>query len=422
MEKIFWEILAASALVITMEQFFSAFLKKKIVGWKYTGMWIFFFLYHMSIMGLVKGYLATMTGNVIALAIICWFSYQTTFAINIMMILLAISLSGISEGVIAIFILLVQGDLTGNLYLYSVMGKIVFWICIRILCLLCKGKVEGVQKKGYGIFLIIIANVNIWVLVGNLTLSIHAEGDLVKIWSGIITFMLLLVDMIALKLYLIYQEKVEEKSMKQLYAEQVRMYDEELHEKQKTIDGVRRTRHDIKNHMIYLQELLAENPDEAKKFLKEYLGENIDNKSELSKSGNLAVDALINYKNIIAREKGITIHLESRIPAELPYESTDLSIILGNLLDNAMEATEKLENEKDIFVSLLYQKEKMLIKVQNPYTGDLKKDRAGNYISEKKDRENHGIGLKSVRKVVEKYEGVMEIHTEDQTFEVYVIL
>lgn len=68
----------------------------------------FFFLYHMSIMGLVKGYLATMTGNVIALAIICWFSYQTTFAINIMMILLAISLSGISEGVIAIFILLVQ--------------------------------------------------------------------------------------------------------------------------------------------------------------------------------------------------------------------------------------------------------------------------------------------------------------------------
>lgn len=234
MEKIFWEILAASALVITMEQFFSAFLKKKIVGWKYTGMWIFFFLYHMSIMGLVKGPLATMTGNVIALAIICWFSYQTTFAINIMMILLAISLSGISEGVIAIFILLVQGDLTGNLYLYSVMGKIVFWICIRILCLLCKGKVEGVQKKGYGIFLIIIANVNIWVLIGNLTISIHAEGDLVKIWSGIITFMLLLVDMIALKLYLIYQEKVEEKSMKQLYAEQVRMYDEELHEKQKT--------------------------------------------------------------------------------------------------------------------------------------------------------------------------------------------
>ena len=283
-------------------------------------------------------------------------------------------------------------------------------------------KIEGARKRGYGIFLTITATINIGVLVGTVTVAQESSDDIVKIWSEVVMFILLLVDVITFKLYVIYQEKVEEKSMKQLYAEQVRMYDEELHEKQKTIDGVRRTRHDIKNHMIYLQELLAENPDEAKKFLKEYLGENIDNKSELSKSGNLAVDALINYKNIIAREKGITIHLESRIPAELPYESTDLSIILGNLLDNAMEATEKLENEKDIFVSLLYQKEKMLIKVQNPYTGDLKKDRAGNYISEKKDRENHGIGLKSVRKVVEKYEGVTEIHTEDQTFEVYVIL
>ena len=104
------------------------------------------------------------------------------------------------------------------------------------------------------------------------------------------------------------------------------------------------------------------------------------------------------------------------------YESTDLSIILGNLLDNAIEATEKLEVEKDIFVSLMYRKEKLLIKVRNPYTGDLKKDRAGNYISEKKDRENHGIGLKSVRKVVEKYEGVMEIHTENQIFEICVII
>ena len=187
------------------------------------------------------------------------------------------------------------------------------------------------------------------------------------------------------------------------------------------IQEVRRTRHDMKNNMIYLKELLNTDAEKARKFLDEYIGQS-EATDEISKSGNLAVDALINYKNMTAREKEITIHLESQIPAELPYESTDLSIILGNLLDNAIEATEKLEVEKDIFVSLMYRKEKLLIKVRNPYTGDLKKDRAGNYISEKKDRENHGIGLKSVRKVVEKYEGVMEIHTEDQIFEICVII
>lgn len=56
------------------------------------------------------------------------------------------------------------------------------------------------------------------------------------------------------------------------------------------------------------------------------------------------------------------MELELKIPDVLPYKSSDLCIVLGNLLDNAMEATEKLENEKDIFVSLLYQKEKCLLR------------------------------------------------------------
>lgn len=208
---------------------------------------------------------------------------------------------------------------------------------------------------------------------------------------------------------------------RQEYAYQLEAYDRQADEKRGKEREFRKMKHDMKNNMIYLKELLNTDAEKAREFLDEYIGQN-EATDEISKSENLAVDALINYKNMTAREKGITIHLESQIPAELPYESTDLSIILGNLLDNAIEATEKLEVEKDIFVSLMYRKEKLLIKVRNPYTGDIKKDRTGNYISEKKDRENHGIGLKSVRKVVEKYEGVMEIHTEDQIFEICVII
>jgi len=223
------------------------------------------------------------------------------------------------------------------------------------------------------------------------------------------------------KVYAMHKMQLDVERENREYAYQVQYYDKQIKDRQAMIQEVRRTRHDMKNNMIYLKELLNTDAEKARKFLDEYIGQS-EATDEISKSGNLAVDALINYKNMTAREKGITIHLESQIPAELPYESTDLSIILGNLLDNAIEATEKLEVEKDIFVSLMYRKEKLLIKVRNPYTGDIKKDRTGNYISEKKDRENHGIGLKSVRKVVEKYEGVMEIHTEDQIFEICVII
>ena len=78
------------------------------------------------------------------------------------------------------------------------------------------------------------------------------------------------------------------------------------------IQEVRRTRHDMKNNMIYLKELLNTDAEKARKFLDEYIGQS-EATDEISKSGNLAVDALINYKNMTAREKGITIHLESQI-------------------------------------------------------------------------------------------------------------
>ena len=71
MEKLVWDILVASALVITMEQFFSAFLKKKIMGYKYAGVWICVFVYHMTVMKLFNGYGGNFAGNFCGVILIC---------------------------------------------------------------------------------------------------------------------------------------------------------------------------------------------------------------------------------------------------------------------------------------------------------------------------------------------------------------
>ena len=284
-----------------------------------------------------------------------------------------------------------------------------------------KERIEQVQRKRYVWLLTIATGSNMLCMMVIYNIALRSTDEVIRSSLLIFTFLILVSDIVFFKLYTMYQEKKKIEVQRQEYAYQLEAYDRQADEKRGKEREFRKMKHDMKNNMIYLKELLNTDAEKAREFLDEYIGQN-EATDEISKSENLAVDALINYKNMTAREKGITIHLESQIPAELPYESTDLSSILGNLLDNAIEATEKLEVEKDIFVSLMYRKEKLLIKVRNPYTGDLKKDRVGNYISEKKDRENHGIGLKSVRKVVEKYEGVMEIHTEDQIFEICVII
>ena len=80
MDKLLWDAMAASAITITMEDFFSTFLKKKTTKRNYVAMRLFYFIYHMTIMNMLNGYVGNFVGNVIALSIVCWFSYQSSFA------------------------------------------------------------------------------------------------------------------------------------------------------------------------------------------------------------------------------------------------------------------------------------------------------------------------------------------------------
>ena len=153
MDKLLWDAMAASAITITMEDFFSTFLKKKTTKRNYVAMWLFYFIYHMTIMNMLNGYVGNFVGNVIALSIVCWFSYQSSFAINAMMTFVAISLSGIAEGLIAIAVIMITGSINGNIRLYALIAKIIFWMIIRVLAFLYKGKVEKSQRKIYGIIL-----------------------------------------------------------------------------------------------------------------------------------------------------------------------------------------------------------------------------------------------------------------------------
>lgn len=160
-----------------------------------------------------------------------------------------------------------------------------------------------------------------------------------------------------------------------------------------------------------------------KSIWKKYIDDNLVRVNEFSRSGNLPVDAVINYKNELAQKKGIKIYLQERIPIELPYRDSDLCIILGNLLDNSIEALENHEDiHKEIFISIYFSKEKLKIEIKNPYTGNVRRNRNGAYLSNKTDKNNHGIGLKSVVEIVELYSGIMEIETIDSIFKVTIII
>ena len=89
--------------------------------------------------------------------------------------------------------------------------------------------------------------------------------------------------------------------------------------------------------------------------------------------------------------------------------------------DSKKAAAENSEN-KEIDVRIVYVKNKLKITVKNYYTGKIKKDTGGNFISTKSDTKNHGIGLQSVTRIVDAYGGVMEVRTDHSVFQVDIII
>ena len=385
---------------------------------------VWIFLFHYIVMKRIQTSTGNLIGNFFSLSVVCWIAYREKFLIRSAMIMLGMSLGVISEGVIAVVLFIVKGNTEGNIRLYGLIAKIIFWLCVRILCLMKKGRIEQVQRKRYVWLLAIAVGSNMLCMMVIYNIALRSTDEVIRSSLLIFTFLILVSDIVSFKLYAMYQEKKKIEVQRQEYAYQLEAYDRQADEKRGKEREFRKMKHDMKNNMIYLQELLNSDPEKAKEYLEEYIGEAFSGKNEFAKSGNLAIDAILNYKYVNAAEKGIRMESEIKIPDALPYKSSDLCIVLGNLLDNAIEATEKLEDEeeKQIFIKLIYQKKRLLIEIRNPYRGSLKKGRSGDYLSGKKDQENHGIGLKSVRKVVEKYDGTLDIHTENQQFQITIIL
>ena len=109
---------------------------------------------------------------------------------------------------------------------------------------------------------------------------------------------------------------------------------------------MREWRHDYHNHMQALSaHLECGNIEEAKAFLQQ-INENLVTVDTVIKTGNTMVDAILNSKISLMRSRDISVNAVARVPAELSVTGVDLCIMIGNLLDNAMEACERIEKEK----------------------------------------------------------------------------
>lgn len=179
-------------------------------------------------------------------------------------------------------------------------------------------------------------------------------------------------------------------------------------------------RHDMNNHLYALGSMLREGEGEAKRYI-ENLTKKIKQTNAYCQTGNIALDSVINYKLTEAEEWNIRIEMEITLPSGIQEEIVDVIAIIGNLLDNAIEASKTIDENRFLFLKMKYKCGVLFITVKNAYDGIISCQN-GEIRTRKDDKALHGIGLKSVRTVVEHYNGNMEIEYDEQVFCVRIMI
>ncbi|SET09944.1 sensor histidine kinase [Paenibacillus sp. NFR01] len=180
-------------------------------------------------------------------------------------------------------------------------------------------------------------------------------------------------------------------------------------------------RHDYHNHIQMMKAFRSLGQHEQMDDYLNALESDLGSVDTLIKSGNVMVDAILNSKLSLANARMITVHAKAVVPKTIAVAEIDLCVILGNLLDNAIEACLRTGDDAKRFIRVYIdlKRNNLYISVTNG-SGAKQERHGGRYASSKGD--NHGFGLQRVDRIVDKYAGYIKRRDEDGAFSTEVLL
>lgn len=301
----------------------------------------------------------------------------------------------------------------------SVVSKILTLLITKIICVLFSKRQAAYTS--YWLILMTIPVTNILLLTSMIFFFESTTPDSV-IALGLAMSGILYSDIIVFYLYDKLIDMFELKLNNSMLTHQINMQDKSIKAVSKENTEALSLRHDFDNHILILKTLISENNyDEVIKYLNEFKNNGVVDR--IINTGCLPLDAILNAKFSEANNMGITIECNVKpIPSDLKLSGIDACMLLGNLLDNAIEGCSKSSVDKrNIYFGIAYISEQLIIEIRN-YTEKNVKFINDLPVTDKIDTYNHGIGIKNIMEVVEKYNGICKMSCTDNEFKTNIVL
>lgn len=275
-----------------------------------------------------------------------------------------------------------------------------------------------------GLFICLLLRIIMVTLEDKVPKMLYDRYPILTIVLPAILLLSLLSILYGVKLFqdMVYRNKA--KSERVILKNQVKNMQEHMEEMERIYSEIRGMKHDMKNTLAVIGQLSMEEKDELQEYLAD-LNQTFDRLDMRFRTGNTVADTLLNMKYHEAVRLVPDLEMDTDrlvFPQDLKIHSYDIGIILGNAVDNAVRACRKLkEKEPEAealirFVSML-KGGLLVLKVENSFDGKLVRKPLEEFpVTDKPDKENHGMGLVNIKNTVEKYHGTMDYMVKGRVF------
>jgi signal transduction histidine kinase len=418
--ELFDVVLSAIILKIYFKTFF---VEKTVKCFRLYFPWIIYVVWQIILMLEVEFPIyCKMLISTALITVICLSAYIGSFALKLIFSLLICVIWTMMEFIVGCFSILLSAHCIMPQIVGVIVSKLLTMLLIIWVRTVFKSGRIGSLSKEYSILLMLIPVGSMYVVYNLFMLSgiFQKQLYITLVSLGI----MLLINVIIFRVILKLSQQSELRRENTVYAQQLELCNNHMIEKESVMLEFRNARHDMKHHFIVMMKMIEKNDfADLNEYLSKLVQENKYEKLGISRTDNIVIDALINAKYIYAEKNGIRFDVHINVPIQLPFENADISILLGNILDNSFEASVLIPvNKRYVELLMKLDNNMLIIVLKNQYNGILIKDKKGEMVTTKGDAQNHGMGLKSVYRITNKYHGSVVIDDSNNLFIIKILL